>query len=667
MPGFFSTGSPELDALVETLHAGDNVVFYTQHWQEYLPFVASMLSHVSASSDGFVYVRSQGLLDELVATIPHARILDISDLDASDDLVSVLREHICRLDPQGYYLFEPLDSLLPWLGSEERLRDFFLTMCPLLFQLRSIAYWDLVIGQFSSATVAAIKDCTQILLKVEPLGDDMVISPLKVWGRYSEAMFRPHRATVDGNMLHIAPQPVPPESQQAYTSALAAKNRELAEVRDVLNQTNRELIKRNQELAVLNERLREQGRLYSSLRVNLDHLLALFQAGQVIGSSLVIDQVRRAIVSAALRLFNVSACRLLLHRTHATERVDVSEGMTAEWLLALDDHPMSLLRDQAAQRQEVQSGPLLDDAGRVRGSVAMAPITERGICLGTLEVYAQDARLDTAETRTLLSYLASEASVALDNAHLYREVEIQGAQLRSFVENVITSEEQESRRFAFDLHDGLVQLIVASYQHLQTAQAWHTRDSGVEEREMEQGIQLLRRAIYEARRLISQLRPAGLDDFGLAHALRLYVAQLASEANWQVSLDVDPNWTELPPALEAALFRIVQEATTNARKYAEAERVQVQLQAAEHELCVTVRDWGKGFDPALLDADASANPASDPSSEPKQGLHMGLIGIRERARLMGGHCVVDSEPGKGTCVQVCIPRKQAKISSEDAR
>ena len=94
----------------------------------------------------------------------------------------------------------------------------------------------------------------------------------------------------------------------------------------------------------------------------------------------------------------------------------------------------------------------------------------------------------------------------------------------------------------------------------------------------------------------------------------------------------------------------------------------MQLQAGEHELVITVRDWGKGFDPASIGAAASVDAATPaPTAEPKQGLHMGLIGIRERARLMGGHCVIDSEPGKGTCVQVCIPRERAKISSEDAR
>lgn len=252
----------------------------------------------------------------------------------------------------------------------------------------------------------------------------------------------------------------------------------------------------------------------------------------------------------------------------------------------------------------------------------------------------------------LLSYLASEASIALDNAHLYREVEIQGQQIRSFVENVITNEEQDSRRLALDLHDGLVQLIVASYQHLQSAQAWRRRDPDAEEKELEKGIQLLRRAIHEARRLIGELRPAGLDDFGLIHALQLYVAQLSADADWEVSLDIDPDWPPCPPALEAALFRIVQEATANARKYADAARIQVKLEADDEELSLTIRDWGKGFDP------------NEVASLPQQGLHIGLIGIRERARLWGGRCTIRSQPGQGTTIEIAIPRARASLSPQ---
>jgi signal transduction histidine kinase len=197
---------------------------------------------------------------------------------------------------------------------------------------------------------------------------------------------------------------------------------------------------------------------------------------------------------------------------------------------------------------------------------------------------------------------------------------------------------------AFDLHDTLVQTIVASYQHLQTAQGWRGRDPSREERELDQGVHLLQQAIYEARRLIAQLRPAGLDDFGLVHALRLYVAQLAAESDWQIDLEIAPQWAKLPPALEAALFRIVQEATNNAKKYAGAQRVRVSLDVSNGRLCVTVRDWGKGFDPTQVPV------------KPQHGLHMGLIGIRERARMWGGTCDIESEPGEGTVIRVQIPR-----------
>jgi hypothetical protein len=114
-----------------------------------------------------------------------------------------------------------------------------------------------------------------------------------------------------------------PPGGMLYTEALAGKNRELAEIRDALNLRNQELQQRNVELADLNLRLSEQSRLYQSLRVNLDQLLALFQAGQDIASSLVIDQVRRAIVQATARLFDVAACRLVLWMTAAARRASL--------------------------------------------------------------------------------------------------------------------------------------------------------------------------------------------------------------------------------------------------------------------------------------------------------------------------------------------------------
>jgi len=153
--------------------------------------------------------------------------------------------------------------------------------------------------------------------------------------------------------------------------------------------------------------------------------------------------------------------------------------------------------------------------------------------------------------------------------------------------------------------------------------------------------------------LIGQLRPAGLDDFGLVHALRLYLAPLATDEGRDVSLDVDPDWPELPSSLEAALYRIVQEATTNIRKYADSCRFRIELHNLPDDLVVSIRDWGRGFDPETV------------SARPEQGMHMGLIGIRERARMWGGRCIIDSQPGRGTVITVTIPRSRALATTEE--
>jgi len=654
MPFRCSTGSVELDNVLEELRPGDNVVFYASEPEQYMPFVAALVGHVRAYDIGLVYIRLNGSLDDLVAGLPGLEIVEPNDEETADPS-GALRAKLERLGPHAYYLFDPLDDLGPWFHDDDSWREFFLATCPSLFQIRSVAYWCLIRGVLSAPAIAAIQDCTQIFIKVSQVAEDMLITPLKVWGRYSETMFLPHRIRFEDGHLGVIPLPVEVEDQQAYVQTLSEKNRELAEIRDALDHSNQELVQRNKELAELNQRLQEQSRLYQSLRINLDHLVELLKAGQTIGASLSVDQIHRAMVAAALRLFDVPACRLVLTRSDDMEGVQIAQGMPTTWEALSREPATQALREAVCRTQEVRSLSLGGDNKWVYHSVAMGPIVVRGTCLGTLEIYASDARLDQGEVTTLLSYLASEASIALDNAHLYHEVQVQGTQLRSFVENVITTEEQESRRLAFDLHDGLVQLVVASYQHLQTAQAGRAQDPALEEREIEQGVQLLRRAIHEARRLISELRPAGLDDFGLVQALRLYVAQLAADEDWQVTVEVDPQWTALPSVLEAALFRIIQEATTNARKYAEARRVQIRLQTSAEQVGVIIRDWGKGFDLAQV------------SSAPEKGLHMGLVGIRERARLWGGQCLIKTSPGKGTSIEVYIPWARIRAQEESIR
>ncbi len=646
-----STGSAELDALIEELQPQDNVVFFTAAPDDYAPFVGTLAHHTSVSAAKLVHVRADGFLDPLVKEHPALEVLDLQAHPGTG--VSWLMERIEAIGASAYYVFDPLASFAPILGGEDAVRALFLALCPRLFELRSVAYWDLSQRVFTAPTIAAIRDCTQIFIKVERQAEqEWVITPGKVWGRYSEAMFYPHQVTLDADGLHVVRATAETLQADAYTRALAEKNRELAEVRDVLNHRNEELRQRNHELAELNARVAEQSRLYESLRENLDQLRSLFQAGWDIGASLSADQVLVAIMAACQRLFRGRACRLYLPHTQEAP-VDLRQGAPpAEWQTLLTRPEFENARQRLAAGIPVLSVQFDPPSGG-QASAALAPITIRGRYLGTLEVYADDVGLDGEEARMLLSFVSSESSIALENAYLYRETNLQRDQLRGFVDNVIKSEERESRQVALDLHDGLVQMIVASYQRLQTAQAVRGQSPQAEEREIERGVQILREAIHEARRLISQLRPAGLDDFGLLHALRVYLGELQSAQGWEIALHVDSEWPALPPVVEASLFRIVQEGAHNALRYAESDHLEVQLWAEGGDLIVSIRDEGRGFDPASI------------SAQPEKGLHMGLVGIRERARLLGGSSRIESAPGEGTRITVIIPKAAALAFAEE--
>ena len=127
----FSTGSHELDALLEELRAGDNVVLFTDTCDEYVPFV-SALTRRPDPAPRTVYARSAGLLDESVAPVDHTEILDLASFADSADPVRSLQERMRQIGPHVHYVFEPLHTLAPLFVPSERLSQFFLSICPLL-------------------------------------------------------------------------------------------------------------------------------------------------------------------------------------------------------------------------------------------------------------------------------------------------------------------------------------------------------------------------------------------------------------------------------------------------------------------------------------------------------------------------------------------------------
>lgn len=197
--------------------------------------------------------------------------------------------------------------------------------------------------------------------------------------------------------------------------------------------------------------------------------------------------------------------------------------------------------------------------------------------------------------------------------------------------------ERERKLIAYDIHDGLVQLMTGALMHLEAGQAVLEQDAARAQTELQRSTLLLRNAVDEARRMISGLRPPVLDESGLVAAVE-YLANETRRAGLEVDVHHELHFHRLPAALESAVFRIVQEALTNVRRHSRSARASIELVQSQDQLCIEVRDWGVGFDPRAVRADAN-----------------GLMGIRQRARLLGGSSTIETAPGAGTRVLVTCP------------
>lgn len=218
--------------------------------------------------------------------------------------------------------------------------------------------------------------------------------------------------------------------------------------------------------------------------------------------------------------------------------------------------------------------------------------------------------------------------------------------LRAFGSGVLQGAEEERQRIARDLHDDTAQSLAALVLRLQMArrsESEETRDRLLAELHEE-----LHRASEGVRRILRGLRPPLLKESGLAAALRSHVRSVAREGDLEIAIRAEDVEALLSRESKLALYRIVQEALTNVTRHASASRVGVELAVEEQEIRLDVVDDGVGFDPGRPD--------------PSGGRGLGIVGIMERAAIIGGVARVESTPEKGTRVSVRIPR----VSLEEA-
>jgi PAS domain S-box-containing protein len=206
---------------------------------------------------------------------------------------------------------------------------------------------------------------------------------------------------------------------------------------------------------------------------------------------------------------------------------------------------------------------------------------------------------------------------------------------RELLSDLIEVQEKEKQFLCHEFHDGLIQYAVAA---LMTLEGLRERlDSGEVSTVVDATIANLRRGVDDGRRAIRGIRPAVLDDSGMAEVLDDLVGQYYG-SDILVTCSCDPQIGRLPNTIQTTVYRVVQEALNNARKHSGTDVVRIELKKLDGELRLEIRDFGCGFDPAAAR---------------RKGF--GLRGMSERVRLLGGECTIRSEPEAGTTVSVRLP------------
>jgi signal transduction histidine kinase len=227
----------------------------------------------------------------------------------------------------------------------------------------------------------------------------------------------------------------------------------------------------------------------------------------------------------------------------------------------------------------------------------------------------------------------------------------QEAQVRRLLHQVITAQEEERARIAYELHDEVGQLL--------TAIRFSTDDLSAASLDGEAAAQITRvrelidKAMADLRRLISGLRPGVIDQLGLLPALREVSEQILAPLDIAVTIS-GPADSRLPAEVEVVLFRIAQEAMHNIARHSAATKVELSVARGDGRIAMRIHDNGRGFDPAAV----------GPESGTGRGL--GLAGMRERAALLGGWIRIDSAPGQGTSIEAEFPAQRADEQHEAA-
>ena len=343
----------------------------------------------------------------------------------------------------------------------------------------------------------------------------------------------------------------------------------------------------------------------------------------------------------------VDSAGRLTHANRTLERWRLGE---VEWVKGVDLHDVvhKRCRDGNCYLRQVwrRNAAALARDGHAECSV-WDPLLERHFEI-RIQMPVQDAGGDTENFFAVVVFDDVTAAKASHDQNL-RAAELTQNELWRLSAQHLTIQESERRRIAADLHDGLGQTL--SLVKMSIEEAARAAKSGAEGKTaaaLERLGPTIKSALAELRRMSMNLRPTTLDDLGILATLSWYTREFeAACPSIKLEREINVKESDISELLKITIFRIVQEATSNALKHAEADRIKVSLELEGGSLELSIKDNGRGFD-----AGAAAK-----GRDFHHGL--GLQSMKERAELSGASYEIQSAPGKGTRIRARWPSPEA--------
>jgi signal transduction histidine kinase len=389
--------------------------------------------------------------------------------------------------------------------------------------------------------------------------------------------------------------------------------------------------------------------LFEEVRREAAHSHAIAQTAAQISARLDLETVLNTVCQEAARALDVPAANIFLYDEQLNELIFTADfGFPTNFR---QRHPP--LPRIAFDKLIVRFGSsgIVEDMQAISGfpnaelyaeqdlhSVMLVSIFHNQSLIGLLNVFSRgELRHFKKDDLALLQVLADQAAQAIVNARLYEQVSAGRKHLLVLSKQLVEVQEAERRALALELHDEFGQMLSSIKMSLGMV-------STLPEMEAHQQLQraktLVSDLVNRVRRRSLELRPSLLDDMGLLQALFWLFENYQTQTGEPVEFEYAALEQRFSPMVEITAYRIVQEAMTNVIRHARNKHIYVNVWANEHDLNLQIMDRGGGFD---LGTVLSKRTSS------------GLSGMRERARLLGGDLVIESEIGAGTCLTARLP------------